>query len=236
MSRFLLNIIHLAVVALLSVSAGNVCAGEKPSSAVGTAWDSAVNNLLATGMYGFNSQGTPGLKVQLQHSENVYKGLSPDKPQLKSQAITFSYEGSSGLLEFSAGYILTSQQNNQEPRTIFLGVDSTPEKTFDPGRSWYMAFDLSSRSYQVDENISFNLDNKAMLIKNPFDTEEGHIFSMLFNMPISYKNYLTITPELQWSRPVPHTNYSNSARASGDIEEKSPENIFYGGVSISFSY
>jgi hypothetical protein len=164
----------------------------------------------------------------------MYRGLAPDKSPINGQAITFSYDGSSGLLEFSAGYILSSPRNNQEPGTIFLGVDSQPDKTFDPARSWYMAIDLS-RSYQIDENINFSLSNKAMLIKNPFDTEEGHIFSMLFNMPISYKNYLTITPELQWSRPVSRTNYSNSIQNSGD-QEKSPHDVFYGGVSISFSY
>ena len=233
MSKSFLTLICLAVFTLITLPARTLHAGNTPTQ--GSAWDSAVNSLLATGLYGFDRQSTPGLTVQLQHSDNLYHGLAADKPQINGQAITFSYDGSSGLLEFSAGYILSSQRNNQEPGTIFLGVDSQPDKTSEPGRSWYMAFDLS-RSYQVDENINFNLSNKFMLIKNPFDTEEGHIFSMLFNMPISYKNYLTITPELQWSRPVSQTNYSNSLRTSGDIPEKSPQDVFYGGISVSFSY
>jgi hypothetical protein len=173
--------------------------------------------------------------VQLQHSENIYRGLDADKAQINGQAITFSYDGSSGLLEFSAGYILSSQRNAQEPGTIFLGLDDVSEEPFNPGRSWYLALDLS-RSYQIDDTLSFTLGNKAMLIKNPFDTEEGHIFSVLFNMPISYKNYLTITPELQWSRPVSRSNYTNSGRTSADLQEKSSEDVFYGGVSVSFSY
>lgn len=235
MSKPLLNTICLAVFTLMPLGAGTLHAGTPPASVQGTAWDSAVTSLLATGLYGFDEQNAPGLRVRLQHSDNMYRGLAANKPQINGQAITFSYDGSSGLLEFSAGYILSSQWNKQAPGTIFLGLDPEPDKTFDPGRSWYMAFDLS-RSYQVDENINFSLSNKAMLIKNPFDTEEGHIFSMLFNMPISYKNYLTITPELQWSRPVSRTDYSNSVPTSGDTPGKSPHDVFYGGVSISFSY
>jgi len=235
MSKSLRNRIYLTVFALIVLFAGAVHAGEKSKPIQGSAWDSAVNNLLATGMYGFDSQSSPGLSIQLQHSDKMYKGLAPNKAQINGQAITFSYDGSSGLLEFSAGYILSSQRNNRESGTIFMGVDPEPDRTFDPGRSWYMALDLS-RSYQVDENISFSLGNRALLIKNPFDTEEGHIFSMLFNMPISYRNYLTITPELQWSRPVSRTNFSNSIRTSGDTQDKSPQDVFYGGVSVSFSY
>jgi len=235
MSTPLRTIIFLGVFTLIALPAGTVQAGEKSSPDVGSAWDNAVNSLLATGMYGFDRQSTPGLTVQLQHSDTLYRGLAADKPQISGQAITFSYDGSSGLLEFSAGYILTNQRNNQEPGTIFLGVDAAPDKTFNPGRSWYMAFDLS-RSYQIDDTLSFSLGNKTMLIKNPFDTEAGHIFSVLFNMPISYKNYLTITPELQWSRPVSGSNYTNSGTTSGDLHEKSSKGVFYGGVSVSFSY
>lgn len=236
MSNFSLKSLYLTALALIIVSAGSVHAADKLSPPRGTAWDNAVNSLLATGMYGFDSQSAPGLTVQLQHSENLYRGLTANKAQLNGQAITFSYEGSSGLLAFSAGYILSGQRSNREPGTIFLDVDPEPEKTFDPGRSWYMALDLS-RTYQVDENISFSLGNRTMLLKNPLDTEEGHIFSMLFNMPISYRNYLTITPELQWSsRPVSRTNFSSSTRTVGDMQEKAPQDVFYGGVSVSFSY
>ena len=235
MSNFLFKSLYLTFLTLTIVSAGIVHAGEKSSPTRGTAWDSTVNSLLATGMYGFDSHTTPGLTIQLQHSENMYRGLTANKAQLNGQAITFSYEGSSGLLAFSAGYILSGQLNNREPGTIFLGVDPEPDKNFDPGRSWYMALNLS-RTYQFDENTSFSLSNRVMLLKNPFDTEEGHIFSMLFNMPISYRNYLTITPELQWSRPVSRSNFSNSVRMLSDPQDKSPQDVFYGGVSVSFSY
>lgn len=232
MSKSLLIIIFLTMVAL--VGPGTVGAAS-PSPSAGTAWDNAVNSLLATGLYGFDNQKVPGLKVAWQHSTDLSRGLSPDHIPLSSQAITFSYEGSSGLLEFAAGYILTSQNNNRQPGTVFLGVDAEPTQDFDPGRSWYLVFDLS-RSYQVDDQLRFSLGSTAMLRQNPFDTEPGRLFSVLFNMPIRYKNYLTITPELQWSRPVSGLDAVNRAAAAGEHDGKSSDDVFYGGVSVSFSY
>lgn len=223
------------IAGLLFLQGTALFAEDRSTSTVGTTWDNAVNSLLATGLYGFDSSKAPGLTVQLQHADTFSPSLGSGRSQLNSQAITFSYEGSSGLLEFSAGYILSTQQDNQHQGTIFLGVDPQPDKDFDPGRSWYLALDLS-HSYQVDDNLAFTLGNRAMLLRNPFDTEGGHIFSMLFNMPISYKNYLTITPELQWSRPFTRSEDSASSVISGATGEPSADDVFYGGISITFSY
>jgi len=235
MSKSIFTLIYLAVLLLAVQSVQGVHAGEPSPRIAGTGWDNAVNSLLSTGLYGFNSQSTPGLQVQLQHADTLFPSLTPDKSRINGQAITFSYEGSTGLLEFSAGYILTNQQNNREPGAVFMGLDTEPDQIFNPGRSWYLAFDLS-RSYQIDDQLSFNLGSRTMLLKNPFDTEEGHIFSMLFNMPISYKKYLTITPELQWSRPVSRFDSTDNAASSNSTRKVTPEDVFYGGVSVSFSY
>ncbi len=235
MSKSIFTLIYLAILLLAVQSAQGVHAGEPSPRIAGTGWDNAVNSLLSTGLYGFNSQSTPGLQVQLQHADTLFPSLTPDKNRINGQAITFSYEGSTGLLEFSAGYILTNQQNNREPGTVFMGLDTEPDQNFNPGRSWYLAFDLS-RSYQIDDQLSFNLGSRTMLLNNPFDTEEGHIFSMLFNMPISYKKYLTITPELQWSRPVSRFDSTDNAASSSSTGEKTPAEVFYGGVSVTFSY
>lgn len=224
--------ILLAAFVFVLIAAPTTHAGNKSAQQSGVPWDSAVNNLLATGMYGFDAQSLPGLTLQLQHADNLFRGLSPGQSKLNGQAITFSYEGSSGLLGFSAGYILTNQKSNTQHGAAFLGLVPEQDKQFNPASSWYMALDLA-KTYQVDETISFDLGNKTMLLKNPFDTEEGKLFSVLFNMPISYKNYLTITPELQWSRPLTSGTSSSEYKSS---EGKSPQDIFYGGVSISFSY
>ncbi|RUM39051.1 MAG: hypothetical protein DSY57_01725, partial [Desulfobulbus sp.] len=59
-------------------------------------WDSAVNRLLAAGLYGVDTGKTP--VVRIESTKDLYKGLAADKARLNGQSITFSYEGSSGLL------------------------------------------------------------------------------------------------------------------------------------------
>lgn len=219
---------------LLGAAATTAHAGEQAAPTGGTVWDTAVNSLLATGMYGFDAQGLPGLTMQLQHSAHRNPGLHSSSTRPFGQAITFSYEGSAGLLGFSAGYILTTEADERSPGTVFLGLDPQRQGPFDPARSWYLAFDLT-RSYQVDEDITLQLGNSTMLLKNPFDTEEGQLFSLLFNMPISYRNYLTITPMLQWTRPVAGDPAGNGG-AAGNMLNPAAAPAFYGGISISFSY
>ena len=219
---------------LLGAAAPTAHAGEHAPPTGGTVWDTAVNSLLATGMYGFDAQGLSGLTMQFQHSAHPNPGLHTASTRPAGQAITFSYEGSAGLLGFSAGYILTTEADERSPGTVFLGLDPQRNGPFDPARSWYLAFDLS-RSYQVDEDLTLQLGNSTMLLKNPFDTEEGQLFSMLFNMPISYRNYLTITPMLQWTRPVAGDPAGNGG-AAGNVPDPAATPAFYGGISISFSY
>lgn len=232
--RRFFSLLPVVATLLLGAAATAASAGDPSSSAGGTVWDNAVNSLLATGMYGFDAEDLPGLSVQLQHSAHRHPDLDIAGTSPGGQAITFSYEGSAGLLGFSAGYILTTEPDERSTGTVFLGLDPQRSGSFDPARSWYMAFDLS-RSYQVDEDLTLQLGNTAMLLKNPFDTEEGQLFSLLFNMPISYRNYLTITPMLQWTRPVAGGGAGGGAPAAAGQGTTTP-NVFYGGISISFSY
>ena len=232
--RRFFSLLPVVAILLLGAAATAASAGDPGSSAGGTVWDNAVNSLLATGMYGFDAEDLPGLSVQLQHSAHRHPNLDIAGTSPGGQAITFSYEGSAGLLGFSAGYILTTEPDERSPGTVFLGLDPQRSGSFDPARSWYMAFDLS-RSYQVDEDLTLQLGNTTMLLKNPFDTEEGQLFSLLFNMPVSYRNYLTITPMLQWTRPVAGGGAGGDAPAAAGQGATTP-NVFYGGISISFSY
>nr|WP_321466567.1 hypothetical protein [uncultured Desulfobulbus sp.] len=211
-------------------------AEEVTSASNGTAWDATVNTLLATGMYGINSSMLEGVSIHFQKADRTLPGLSAAKAPLSTQAITFSYEGSSGLLEFSAGYILSQATTESKPTSVFLGIEPDGnDLRFNPERSWYLALDLS-RSYQLDDDLALSFGNKALLIKNPFDTQEGHLFSLLFSMPITYKNYLTITPELQWSRPLSPSGSGSSSNYSATGEDLLKKDVFYGGVSIRFSY
>lgn len=196
-------------------------------------WDNTVTSLLATYMYGIKDIDGQGLSVQLQHSENYYRDLKHEETSLDAQSITFSYDGSSGLLGFSAGYIYTGAKQTKGTGKAFLGIDPATDNSFSPSRSWYMAFDLS-HNYQFGDNLNFGIGGTTLLTRNPFDTEEGKTFSMLFNMPILIKDYITITPQFQWSRTLPDDDYHSSEAASST--DHSPEDNFYGGVSVSFSY
>ncbi len=196
-------------------------------------WDSAVNRLLAAGLYGVDEL-SPSLAVRLENSKDIYKGLGADKARLHGQAITFSYEGSSGLLGFSAGYIYTSGAAEGNFGAVYLGLDDPLGlNVYDRSDSWYLALDIST-SYQPHDDIVLGLSGKTMLMDDPYSLSNGQVFSLLLNMPVSYKKYITITPELQWSRTLP--GQGSLFGDSSQLTDEASKDILYGGVSISFSY
>ncbi len=200
-------------------------------------WDGAVNRLLAAGLYGFDVPGAqPTMSIRLEQAQDLYKGLAADKARLNGQNITFSYAGSSGLLGFSAGYIYTSGTDEGRLGSVFLGLDDPMGfKANDPSKSWYLALDLST-SYQPHDNVVLGLAGKALLLQDPYSLQQERMFSFLLNMPVSYKKYITITPELQWSRPLAGQEHFFSSSQGGQKEGAADNDVFYGGVSISFSY
>jgi len=210
-------------------------AADRQTTDIPSQWDSAVSSLLlAAGMYGLDTQGGRGADFSLSQSENLLKGLPAEQGQFDGRNITLSYSGSSGRLGFSAGYIYTSLQENQEPGTLLLGLDSINQNPFENNNPWYLALDLS-KSFQVSDNIAMGVGSKAMLMKTPFDNQDGRMLSMLLNLPMSYKNYFTITPELQWSRSLPDTTVQDNSTNFTE-RNRADDDIFYGGMSISFSY
>ncbi len=197
-------------------------------------WDSAVNRLLAAGLYGVDMGKTP--TVRIANSRDLYKGLAADKARLNGRSITFSYEGSSGLLGFSAGYIYTSGAVEGNIGAVYLGLDDPMGfNAYDNSRSWYLTLDLST-SYKPYDDIVLGLAGKTMLMDDPYSLGKGRIFSFLLNMPVSYKKYITITPELQWSRTLPGPDGEYPALRANSGQETAGKDILYGGVSISFSY
>lgn len=226
------------LITLLTLSVGStaVSADDRQIADLSSQRDSALSSLLlAAGMYGLDAKADQGANLSLSQSENLFKGLPFEQGQLDGQNITLSYSGSAGRLGFSAGYIYTSLQDNQEPGTLLLDLDALNQNPFQSTNPWYLALDMS-KSFQVSDNIAVGFGSKAMLMKAPFDEQEGRVISMLLNLPLSYKNYFTITPELQWSRSLPD---ENSQAGSNNYSKRIPaqeEDVFYGGMSISFSY
>ncbi len=232
MKRHYISLLLPAIIGILLATSSSLMAqSELPL------WDNAVNRLLAAGLYGVDLKDTPGVAaMHVDRTQDLYKGLAADKARLNGQSITFSYEGSSGLLGFSAGYIYTSGTEKGNLGSVYLGLDDPMGfNTYDPTKAWYIALDLST-SYQPYDNISLGLAGKTMLMKDPYDLHEGRLFSFLLNMPVSYKKYITITPELQWSRPLSGQKNFLSGNIDSRDQRSASKDIFYGGVSISFSY
>ncbi|MFP7754647.1 hypothetical protein ACLG6S_08345 [Thermodesulfobacteriota bacterium B35] len=195
-------------------------------------WDQAVSSLLAAGMYGLAPSTKPGMDLHLEQSQGVIRGLAPGQAWFTGHAITFSYRGSSGLLGFSAGYIYTSDRMPAPAHSMFAGPDPQDGQGINPADDWFMAIDLS-RAYQVHNDLAIGLGGRTMLKKNPVDSNRGRMLSFLLNMPMSYKNFITITPELQWS----HSLSEASLSTTGNGNVRAPiQDIFYGGVSVTFSY
>jgi hypothetical protein len=201
--------------------------------------ENAVSNLLlAAGMYGDFDANSSG-EVNLSLKKDMLKGMFSEQGQFDGQDITFSYTGSEGRLGFSAGYIYTAVKENKMAETILLGMDEYGGRnTLDNigERPWYFTLDLS-RSFQVSEDLAVGIGSKAVLLTNNLNDEENgnKAVAMSLNLPVSYKGFMTITPEVQWSRTVDGGQGTVSdleAFADPDAEK----NAFYGGMSISFSY
>ena len=205
--------------------------------------ESAVSSLLlAAGMYGgLNKESSsPGVSLSLGQSKDIMKGLLTEQGKFDGQDITLSYEGSAGRLGFSAGYIYTTGDKDQDRGAVLLGLDNYSKNTLNniQERPWYVTLDLS-RSFQLNTDLAVGVGSKAVLLTNKLDEENStnKAASMSLYLPVSYKGFLTVTPEFQWSRAL-LTDGEQGTR--NDIENffdpEDGQNAFYGGMSISFSY
>ncbi|MGB5686770.1 MAG: hypothetical protein WBM35_13220 [Candidatus Electrothrix sp.] len=204
--------------------------------------ESAVSSLLlAAGMYGgLNNESSPGVSLSLGQSKDLIKGLLTEQGKFDGQDITLSYEGSAGRLGFSAGYIYTTNDKDQDRGSVLLGLDNYSKNTLNniQERPWYVTLDLS-RSFQLNTDLAVGVGSKAVLLTNKLDEENStnKAASMSLYLPVSYKGFLTVTPEFQWSRAL----LADSEQGTrNDIENffdpEDGQNAFYGGMSISFSY
>ena len=228
------TLIMLLAITLLSTVAGpSPARGEGTVSIDSSLWDRAVDSLLAVGMYGIDLSADSVGGISLQRTGGITLGQAPDLARFSGQAITFSYKGSSGLLGFSAGYIYTSHRIPHPADAVLADLDQQ-QYTIDPGDDWFMAIDLSG-AYRLHDDLAIGLGGKTMVMKNPGDRNKGRMLSFLLNMPMSYRNFITITPELQWSHSLSEASLSTGGAKDGNRQDP-VQDIFYGGVSVTFSY
>ena len=203
------------------------------------AWDNTVSRLLAAGMYGADGDDASQWSIRLTNEKDIYRGFIADSAGLAGQGITLSYGGSSGLLGFSAGYIYTSGGNDSEKNFASLFLGSYEPLSFtadDVTGAWYLALSLSSPSYSPGDNISMGIGGEVMLIDDPHAFEDGKGAALSLNLPVSYKKRITVTPELQWSGSLSKLKGFLPAEEHEGEAVPVDENVFFGGVSISFSY
>jgi hypothetical protein len=200
--------------------------------------DRAVSSLLlAAGMYGgldTSTNNNEGLYLSMNQSKDILKGLVSDKGQFDGQDITLSYYGSTGRLGFSAGYIYTVPEIGlEEPGSVVLGLHAGNPNFEEMTKPWYLTLDYS-HAFQVNEDFSLGMGTKTMLLAPQIALTEqvGSQAVMSLNLPVSYKGFLTVTPEVQWSRSLANEGKDQAAVSSSDAALDS----FYGGMSISFSY
>ncbi len=149
--------------------------------------------------------------------------------------ISFSYEGSSGLLGFSSGYIYSA-----ENETGFL-VDKSSEHAFvgsgnpDAVTNVYMGLDVG-HSISLSDDVELGVRAGVIYLEDIYNERDDGTISLLFVMPLEISNSLTIAPKVHWSHSfsedLSDTEVVQQQVENGDQDSGS----FYGGVSISFAY
>ena len=235
--------VHLTVI--LSVGFP-VCAAASSLCSTPACKDStAVSSLLlAAGMYG--GVDAPSGEFSLSRSASTFKSLANVQGPLEGQDITLSYEGSSGgRLGFSAGYLYADPEEKRGSGSLLSDMDSyvaSQQNAWgnDNAAPWYLAFNVA-KEFQISDSIAFSLDSKATLLSpsalaNGQDETDRRAVCMSFNLPVSYGSFLTVTPEVQWSRQLESSQATAGSNLSAASATDESADAFYGGMSITFSY
>ena len=220
-----------------------VCAAASSLCSTPACKDSAAVSslLLAAGMYG--GVDAPGGEFSLSRSASTFKSLANVQGPLEGQDITLSYEGSSGgRLGFSAGYLhVDPEEKRGEGLSNFDAYFDSRQNTLlnDSTAPWYLTFNLA-KEFQISDSLALGLDSKATLLSpsalaSGQEESDSRAVCMSFNLPVSYGSFLTVTPELQWSRQLEPSQAAASSLADASAAGESAD-TFYGGMSITFSY
>lgn len=151
--------------------------------------------------------------------------------------ISFSYEGSSGALGFSSGYIYAVDNWDM------FGLEGTAPfderrdgYQVDGGKNIYVGLDVTHSIHLADDVV---LDMKAgfIYLNDIYSERENRAVSLLFVMPLTLNDSLTIAPKFHWERYLADYTVAldkEDVRGNDDPEENAGS--FYGGLSISLAY
>ncbi len=118
-----------------------------------------------------DAEDLPGLSVQLQHSAHRHPDSDIAGTSPGGQAFTFSYEGGPPVCSASPARLHPDHgtRTNATPgpcSSAWIRSAAAPSTRPFPGT-------LTCPGHRVDEDLTLQLGNTAMLLKNPFDTEGG---------------------------------------------------------------
>lgn len=228
--------------AILMVGMPAFAAASSPCSTPACKDSAAVSSLLlAAGMYG--GIDAPG-EFSLSRSASTFKSLANVQGPLEGQDITLSYEGTSGSrLGFSAGYLYADPEEKRgEGLSNFDTYFDSQRNTLlnDSAAPWYLTFNLA-KEFQISDSLAFGVASKATLLSpsalaSGQEDADSRAVCMSFNLPVSYGNFLTVTPELQWSRQLEPSQAAAGSNLSAASAADESADAFYGGMSITFSY
>jgi len=155
--------------------------------------------------------------------------------------ITLSYDGAYEKLGYGVGYIYYALEDGADDTQEIYGTLSydvllSPTLTFyydvdDFSGSWYTSFDIS-HSFPIGETYSLDLGALVSYLDDNEDYNEFHNGVLSASMTFPIGEYISITPEVNYS-------FALSSDAEDYIKAGSADNddsYIYGGATFSFTF
>jgi len=148
--------------------------------------------------------------------------------------ISLSYEGSTGLLGFSSGYIYPAD-NKSDVISDLTTQEITGYLYADKTANVYMGLDIG-HSIELTDDIVLGLQASVIYLGDIYSEENDSSLSLLFLMPLEINDNFKIIPRIHWSRSLKYYLDNSETTEMNKIVGKDDSDTFFGGVSISFAY
>lgn len=173
------------------------------------------------------------INVKLLHGDG--DGSDQNSGRIGSNYISLAYENSSGPLKFSTGYIYTAAIDENLALDDLAELGYREYKAYGHSPDWYLAVDLS-HSILLTNDIILGFGAQISYLVDAFKEQDDKRLSLLFDLPVTIKNSVTISPEFQYTRSLAKDSKDLLSAKSADSNDKTDAGNFYGGVSITFAY
>lgn len=262
--RFFLLVLAVCSLAGQGVLAASEDYGDGPVAEMGTPEADASVALLSQYVWRGYALSNDSLVIQPSLTVayrglglNIWGNLDSDQDStgpmdsssnLTETDLTLSYDWTLEGVGFGIGYIYYAFDNAHDTQE-FYGVLSmemawvspslTVYKDIDFYPGWYLSLGLAS-AIPVTDELTLDVGVTAgYLIADSTQVDGGdfsNFFDGLVSLSLTYplNQYLSITPEISYSFPL--SNEGEDVLQASNASFGSDEDIFYGGVSASFSF